>query len=79
MNVKVQKRKNNIYGLILGYKNEEGKITSKSLKKSSNNLQEIENYRYRINSKIEAGKLTTVDEVMAFTENMFKEDRKSVV
>ncbi len=74
MNVKVQKRKNNIYGLILGYKNEEGKITSKSLKKSSNNLQEIENYRYRINSKIEAGKLTTVDEVMAFTENMFKED-----
>ena len=72
MRVRIQKR--NRYSLLIEYKNENGKQTTKSLKKSSDNLKEMENYKYRINDKIEKNRLTNLEDVINVAEEIFKED-----
>lgn len=72
MKVRIQKRER--YSLLISYKNENGKQTTKSLSKSSDNLQEMENYKYRINDKIEKNRLTNLEDVINVAEEIFKED-----
>lgn len=68
-----KKNKTN-YHLLISYKNNKDKFTTKSLKKSSDNLKEIENYKYRINDKIEKNRLTNLEDVINVAEEIFKED-----
>lgn len=72
MKIRIQKRER--YSLLISYKNENGKQTTKSLSKSSDNLQEMENYKYRINDKIEKNRLTNLEDVINVAEEIFKED-----
>lgn len=72
MKVRIQKRER--YNLLISYKNENGKQTTKSLSKSSDNLQKMENYKYRINDKIEKNRLNNLEDVINVAEEIFKED-----
>ena len=77
MKVRIQKRKKDnktVYGLILGYKNLEGKHTSKSLSFVSDNLQKTENYRYRINEKLEKGRIENLEDALDIAEDIFNDD-----
>ncbi|MCF6814750.1 phage tail protein, partial [Corynebacterium sp. MC-16] len=46
-----------VYRLLMNYKKEDGKFSNKSLGKSSQNLKEMENYKYRIDSKIKQNRI----------------------
>ena len=78
MMVKIQKKvlKNNnvIYRLLMNYKKEDGKFSNKSLGKSSQNLKEMENYKYRIDSKIKQNRINNLDDAIAIADEIFKED-----
>ncbi len=78
MMVKIQKKilKNNsiVYRLLMNYKKEDGKFSNKSLGKSSQNLKEMENYKYRIDSKIKQNRINNLDDAIAIANEVFKED-----
>ena len=78
MMVKIQKKilKDNsiVYRLLMNYKKEDGKFSNKSLGKSSQNLKEMENYKYRIDSKIKQNRINNLDEAIEIANEVFKED-----
>lgn len=62
------------YFLRVMYRDENNKKIKKTLEKSSYNSQELENYKYRLNNKIESNRITSFEELKSIAEEMFKEN-----